>query len=574
MDERFAEFAQESATEADRRSKRRRWPITVGAGVLVLGVAYVGTAYYVSDKIPADTSISGVPVGGMTLDSAREKLAGELSDDLTKPRDVVAVASEAEPYTVDPAALDLAIDYDGTLDKLVGFSLNPARLWAHISGGHNTDVELTYDDAAMTETISAIAEHVGIPATDAALALSGTEVSVTPAVTGVDLDQEASRDVLVSQWFAGGSQISLPTVESDVALSTEDAQAFADESVAPLLSGPISVNVKDALVELSVEDIAAVLSVGVAEGSPWVKADGEALAATVDSGAGDVLTDAKEATITLVNGYPQIGESAIGETVDSAKLQEDLLAIAGSTSRTIEAVVVEDEPELTTAEAEKLGVKEIVSEISTPLTSDQVRTTNLIVGSKKVTNTLVLPGERFDLQTVLGPMTTDNGFVSSGVWVNGFASTDVGGGISQLATNMFNVGYRAGLVDVAHTPHSVYFDRYPAGLESTIWYDQLFVTWENNTPYGILVESFVYDGVITTRLWSTKYFDVDVWQGDRYNYVQPTTKNNPAADCQATSYSAPGFSIDVGRVVKLKGDVVEDSSYTWTYQPQNAVTCG
>ena len=130
------------------------------------------------------------------------------------------------------------------------------------------------------------------------------------------------------------------------------------------------------------------------------------------------------------------------------------------------------------------------------------------------------------------------------------------------------------MVDVAHQPHSKYFSRYPMGMESTLWSGQIAMIWENNTPYGALVETWVADGRVYTRLWSTHYWDVEVWQGQPFNYVQPETKVNTAADCEPSPAGGPGFSVTVGRVVKLNGEVHEDSQYTWTYQPVHAVKCG
>lgn len=554
--------------------KKRRWPWVVGASTLVLAGVYAVAAYYVADKIPADTSVSGVPVGGLTTDQARDKIQTELADDLTQSRTIVAMNSDADGVEIAPEAIGLDIDYAATLDELTGFSLNPVRLWEHVAGGRNVDPVINVDDQLVADEVASLADHFRVDATDADLEISGTDVVVTPAETGVELDTEASRETLVNDWFAGGTQISLPTQTSEPALGTDAVQQFANDSVKPLLSGPISINVKQDLVELSPDDIASLVTADVVEGEPSVEVNAEELATKVNDEAGDVLTEPRNATIQLVNGAPQISESQVGESIDGDQLATDFLALASGSERNIEATIIEEEPELTTEQANELGIKEVVSEISTPLTSDNVRTTNLVVGSSKITNTLVLPGERFDLETELGPVNESTGFVASGVFVDGFSSTAMGGGLSQLATNVFNIGYRAGLVDIAHKPHSVYFERYPMGLESTIWFGQTFVTWENNTPYGVLVESYVSNGYLTTRLWSTKHFDVDVWQGQPYNYVSATTKHNPAADCTPSSFTYPGFTIDVGRVVKLNGETVEDSSYSWKYNPTNAVTCG
>ncbi|WP_418606416.1 VanW family protein [Georgenia sp. SUBG003] len=134
---------------------------------------------------------------------------------------------------------------------------------------------------------------------------------------------------------------------------------------------------------------------------------------------------------------------------------------------------------------------------------DPVRTTNLRVGAQKVTGVLVKPGEEFSLLDVIGPISAANGYVSS-VVEDGFVSTAVGGGLSQLSTNMFNVGFLAGMDDVTHTPHSRWFDRYPAGREATLWEPSTDMVWRNNTDYGVLVQSWVTGDRVHSRLWGTK----------------------------------------------------------------------
>lgn len=163
----------------------------------------------------------------------------------------------------------------------------------------------------------------------------------------------------------------------------------------------------------------------------------------------------------------------------------------------------------------------------------------------------------------------------SGVVSNGFNSEAMGGGLSQLSTNTFNIGYLAGLTDVEHKPHSKYFERYPMGREATLWDGTIDMQWKNNTPYGVVIDNWVADGQVHSQLWSTKYWDVETTTSAPFAYVQASTKNNPAADCVASNYTEPGFSVTVSRTVSRDGVVNEadSGSYTWTYQPVHAVTC-
>ena len=67
---------------------------------------------------------------------------------------------------------------------------------------------------------------------------------------------------------------------------------------------------------------------------------------------------------------------------------------------------------------------------------------------------------------------------------------DLGGGVSQMATTLFNAMFFAGLEDVEHKPHSFYIDRYPVGREATVAWGSLDLRFTNDTPHGVLIKSF------------------------------------------------------------------------------------
>ena len=296
----------------------------------------------------------------------------------------------------------------------------------------------------------------------------------------------------------------------------------------------------------------------------------------VRAGAAEVLTPGQDARIEIVDHTtPTVIPSTSGWGIDDAALADQVATVGLTTNRTVELEAVEIPAAFTTEDAEALGIKEVISEISTPYPYDPIRTKNLIRGSELISGTLIKPGETFSLTSVLAPFTTANGYYTSGVVVNGFATEATGGGLSQLSTNTFNLGYLAGYLDVEHTPHSRWFSRYPMGREATVWEGQIDMKWQNNTPYGAVIDIWVADGYVNAKLWSTKYWDVDVSSSGGYNYVQPTTRYNPAPDCVPESAGGPGFTVTDTRTVSLNGVKNDElsGSHTWTYQPVNTVTC-
>src|SRR5699024_4421885 len=82
---------------------------------------------------------------------------------------------------------------------------------------------------------------------------------------------------------------------------------------------------------------------------------------------------------------------------------------------------------------------------------------------QRVNGTVVMPGEEFNLDSILAPVTTDNGYHSSGVVESGVTTDAIGGGLSQIATMSYNAGFLGGMDIIEYKPHSRWFDRYPRG---------------------------------------------------------------------------------------------------------------
>ena len=134
---------------------------------------------------------------------------------------------------------------------------------------------------------------------------------------------------------------------------------------------------------------------------------------------------------------------------------------------------------------------EVIGEYSTRFPYAEYRNTNLSRAANSVNGTVVLPGEIFSLNDTLGPRTAANGYVDGYVINGGRLVKEAGGGISQAATTLYNAGFFAGYEDVEHKPHSLYFDRYPAGREATIYYGVLDMRFRNDTKYPAIIQGSV-----------------------------------------------------------------------------------
>jgi len=150
----------------------------------------------------------------------------------------------------------------------------------------------------------------------------------------------------------------------------------------------------------------------------------------------------------------------------------------------------------------------------------------------------------------------------------------MGGGLSQMATTSYNAAYFAGYEILAHRQHSVWFPRYPAGRESTIYSGQINMVFKNDTPYAAIVNSYIEGDRLHVDIWSTPYYRVETEATPHLNVRAPGVTNLTSPDCVASKAGQAGFTITNYRRVYLGDKQVKDEADTWTYQPDNAITCG
>lgn len=161
------------------------------------------------------------------------------------------------------------------------------------------------------------------------------------------------------------------------------------------------------------------------------------------------------------------------------------------------------------SEAEALGVTTLVGEFTTNHSCCQSRVVNIHRMADLVRGALILPGETFSINGFVGKRTVENGFVAAGAIEQGHLVSDVGGGVSQFATTMFNAAFFAGLDFTDYQSHSIYFSRYPRGREATLGHPAPDLAVTNNTPYAMLIWTDYTDTSITVQLWSTRHFEVE-----------------------------------------------------------------
>ena len=584
-----AEKRTDGAAGALATSRRRRLvPAACAAGAAALLLAWGGIAWWTTQHIASGTSVSGVDVSGLGPQEARERISKGVGDRLAQPVTLTVGQGSAELV---PASSGVSVDAKASVKRLTGFTLNPVTL-AQRLGGQRTDAVIQIDAPTLRGALEDRVDTMANGAVSATVTLEGTKPVTTAASNGVGLDVDASLKQL-STWPLGQKTIAMAEGTAVPAITDEEATKFVDGTLTPLLSSGLTVDGQGAGAPGKSAGAAAAFSPEDTAGMLKISSEGGTLSATFDSTAlhdavvariGQVETPAQNATWKIdgsatgaPKARPQYVASAQGKVIDTAALSASLLKAGTSATdvagRTVALPMVVAEPTVTTPQNE-WGISEMVGEYATPYNSgDAPRTQNLTRGAELVNGTVVKPGEVFSLEKVLGEVDYEHGFADAGVISNGQHVDSLGGGLSQVATTVFNAGFEAGMDDTEHHAHQYYFDRYPAGREATLWTGKLDVKFTNSTSNSVLVQAWLDGEQIHVRMWSTKYYDVSITSSDRFNFRPVSTERKSGPGCEPYSGGNPGFDITITRTRKHDGKALPDDVLTTQYAADNDIVC-
>lgn len=581
--------------------------------VLVLGAAYVGVAFYFKDRPPVGLSVAGVEIGGSTRAEAEESLARAFADRTTEPLQVTlapeaedveeekaepAEGKEAPAVELVPEEAGLSLDLEATLDGVTGLSFDPRVLWAHVAGAHR-ELPLvgSVDRGALEAAVTALAEDYHEEPVEGEVSLTTDGVEVVDSEAGRTLDVAATVDAVAEAWegqvwdeqdpatapgerTVAGHATSIPPL-----LTRAEIERFTTEELDPALSAPVTVtasrgegeNEKTATSEIGVRELRELVDV---EASPEhtlaLTLDDEALVSRVRQDLGQLEAGPRDATVRLVGGDVEVVPSRVGHALETDDLADEVMAAlaASGEERTVEVGIATVEPEIPTSASEDWSFRPMstFSSVFPTYAGNEARTANLHAGVANVNGTVVMPGEQFSLSSALGEISPESGYVEAPIIIDGRLVQGIGGGLSQISTVVFNASWFAGVQLDAHTPHSFYIPRYPAGREATIAVPVIDNLWTNDTDTPIVVQTWIEGDAIVMRLLGERQYDVQTYDGEKHSFTTGETLTDDSPECVA-QHAEEGFTITNVRILTSGGTEVGRDEFTTVYKPSDEITC-
>ena len=170
------------------------------------------------------------------------------------------------------------------------------------------------------------------------------------------------------------------------------------------------------------------------------------------------------------------------------------------------------------------------------------RTTNLRLAAEKINGTVLLPGETFSYNQVVGERTIAAGYKEAPIYVSGRVEDGLGGGICQITTTLYNAVVYANLEIVERTNHQFVPSYVGAGRDATVVYGALDFKFKNNRDYPIKIVCSVSGGIAYFQilgLRTAEDYDVEIY-------------------ARITSQTANNTNSETYKILRKDGAVVEE----------------
>ncbi len=567
------------------------------AGFVAYEQAYAG-------RILPGVRIGGVELSGLDPQAARDRLAaayaglarGELvlvagEEERRLPLDQVGRGPDVEAMV----GLALAVGRDGSpLDRAV------VEIRSALSG-----VELTplvrIDEATLERRLAAVLASFAVRPRDAAVEAGEGGFVVEPGAYGLAVDPapilavartELGRPTVIDELQLPVERISVrpavTTIEAEIAASRAERMA-AD---LPFVAGNERWTIDGSIVRswIRFEE--------TADGRYLPVVDPDRVAGSLGPLAKAVAREPRNAQFLTGRNGQVVGVEAgrDGRRLDVGSTVERIVAAlnrraATATDEPVEPAFQTVAPALTTQEAEKVApLMRKISEWTTyfPIGEKNGFGANIWIPAMDIDGQVVGPGETFDFWKAVGPITRERGYRDGGAIINGRTEPQgaLAGGICSTSTTLFNAALRAGFKMGARRNHYYYIDRYPLGLDATVFRSASgavqTMSWTNDTPYPVLIRGFKIRngnrGYVKFELWSVPNDRTVTFSKPIVKNVRPATDTVeytdqlPAGTRERVEFPVDGMDVWVTRTVRDgSGRIIHQETYYSHYARINGI---
>jgi vancomycin resistance protein YoaR len=239
-----------------------------------------------------------------------------------------------------------------------------------------------------------------------------------------------------------------------------------------------------------------------------------------------------------------------------------------------EAVVVTEPPRVLVKKLEGLKFKEVLGHFETRYSREKKaedRTFNLRLAASRLDGTVLLPGETFDFNQVVGPRDEANGYKVATVIADGELVDGIGGGTCQISGTLHGAVFFAGLDIVERYPHTRPSSYIKMGMDATVVYPTINFRFENQYDFPVAIHQIVEDGIVRAEILGPTQDQVvtlirKVDEAIAYEQIEKPDATMPKGTRALAQRGIPGFRLHRYRTIR-KGSHTRREKWRDVYPP-------
>ncbi len=269
------------------------------------------------------------------------------------------------------------------------------------------------------------------------------------------------------------------------------------------------------------------------------------------------------------------GEEA-GFAINREKLAADILAAiqAKDFDADITAEGSAVEPEITQAGARDLY--KTIGTYTTQTTNNSNRNTNVRLAAEKLNGTIVQPGQELSFNATVGERTEAKGYKSAAAYNNGEVVQEIGGGVCQVSTTLYNAVLRAGLKISRRQSHTFEPSYVTPGMDATVSWGGPDFCFVNTSKAAIGIKASYYDRTMTVSVYGIPVLEDGVTYSLESTKIADTDPPAPTYEEDQTlqpdeevtvSSGSGGSRWETRLVIKKDGETISrEIDHTTTYK--------